>query len=53
MNTKDLYELYKKLWVMSFHHKYRIPDLENMPVFEFDIFIDMTAEHIKKQQEET
>lgn len=37
---------------MSHHHGYSIGDLEELPAYELDIYVDLLQEHIKKQEEE-
>jgi hypothetical protein len=37
---------------MAQHHHYSITEVENMIVFERDLFLQMLTEHIKRQQEQ-
>lgn len=36
---------------MAYHHKFSISDIENMIPFERDLFVEMTANHIREQEE--
>lgn len=37
--------------LVQFHH-WSLSDLENLPVWEFDYYVDMVDEEVKKQKEE-
>jgi hypothetical protein len=39
------------MFVLAQHHHYSITEIENMIVFERDIFMQMLADHIKRQEE--
>jgi len=35
---------------MSYGHHYSIADLENLPVFELDMYVDMVAKAIQEEK---
>lgn len=39
------------MWELTFLHGYALSELENLPVFELEIYLDLIAEYQKKQQE--
>ncbi len=41
---------YKSMFAMVQHHKYRIEELENLIVFERDLYIDMLINHIESEK---
>lgn len=38
---------------MAYHHKFSISDMENLIPFERDLYVEMTADHIREQEEAT
>jgi hypothetical protein len=39
------------MFVLAQHHHYSVTEVENMIVFERDIFLQMLADHVKRQEE--
>lgn len=52
MSHNSLEVYYKTLWSLTFHHKYSIADLEEIAPFELTYLLELTSQHLKKQQEE-
>ena len=51
MGHNTLENYYRTLWTMAYHHHFSIGDVEEMIPFERDIMIQLTMEHIKKEEE--
>lgn len=44
---------YKTMFAMVQHHKYSLTELENLMIFERDIYVDMLINYIEEQKEKT
>jgi len=42
---------YKTMFVLVHHHKYSITDLENLMVYELDIYLDLLNDETKRQED--
>jgi hypothetical protein len=51
MGYDDLLNYYKTNWAMRHHHKYTLTELENMQPWERQVYLDLTAEWVKQQNE--
>lgn len=51
MNHNTLENYYRTIFAMSQHHKYTISDLENLVVFERDLYVEMLADYLKEVEE--
>ena len=51
MNYSSLESYYRTIWGMVHHHKWSISDIENLIPFERDLYVDMTSDYLKKQEE--
>jgi len=51
MAGHNLLNYYKTLFALVHHHKYSISDLENLMVYELDIYLDLLAENMKEQED--
>ena len=52
MDGKTLEGYYKTIFNLTYHHKYSISELEDLPSFELEIYKDLFLEDIKQQQME-
>lgn len=52
MAGHNLLNYYKMIFGLVHHHKYNISDLENLMVYELDIYLDLLAEHAKEQEDQ-
>jgi hypothetical protein len=48
-NTLENY--YKSNFSLAQHHKYSIAELENLMVFERDLYMDLLIAHLKEQED--
>ena len=53
MSENTLENYYQVIFSLVQHHKYRIADIEDVYVFERDIYVDLLQAHLKKLQEES
>ena len=51
MSRNTLVNFFETNWAMAHHYKWSIAEMEDMIPFEFEIYVDMTREHIKKLEE--
>lgn len=52
LSHTSLTNYYTISFALAFHHKYSMTDIDNMIPFERDLYVDMIADFIEKQQEE-
>lgn len=51
MSHNTLENYYKSNFSLAQHHKYSIAELENLIVFERDLYMDLLIAHLKEQEE--
>jgi len=51
MSGRNLLSYYKTMFALVHHHKYSITDLENLMVYELDIYLDLLNDESKKQED--
>lgn len=44
---------YKTMFSLVQHHKYSLTELENLMIFERDIYVDMLINYIEEQKQNT
>ena len=52
MSYKTLKVYYETIFSMTHHHHYSISDLENLMVYELDIYVDLLQAHLDKVEQE-
>ena len=51
MSHNSLHNYYSSIFSMAQHHKYSIDEIERLMPFERDIYVEMLAAFIRKQEE--
>lgn len=52
MSGNSLINYYKTIFALVQHHGYSILEIENLIVFERDIYIGLLEDYLKKKEEE-
>jgi len=50
LSHNNLSNYYRNIFTLAQHHGYKISDVENMIIYELDIFSTLIAQFIKEQQ---
>jgi hypothetical protein len=50
MTHNTLENYYRTIFSLAHHHHYQISDIENLMVFERDIYLDLLKQFIEKQE---
>ena len=50
LSHNNLANYYKNIFNMTQHHGYKISDIENLIVYEFDVYVAMLEQLIKEKQ---
>lgn len=51
MSHNTLENYYKSIFSLVQHHKYTITELENLIVFERDLYMDLLINHMREQED--
>lgn len=51
MSHNSLENYYKSIFSLVQHHKYSITEVENLIVFERDLYMDLLIAHLREQEE--
>lgn len=50
LSHNNLGNYYKNVFNMAQHHGYRIPEIENLIVYEFDVYVTMLEQYLKQKE---
>jgi hypothetical protein len=50
LSHNNLSNYYRNIFALTQHHGYKISDVENMIIYELDIFSTLIAQFVKEQQ---
>lgn len=50
LSHNNLGNFYRNIFNMAQHHGYSISDIENLIVYEFDIYVAMLEQYLKEKQ---
>jgi hypothetical protein len=52
MSYNSLENYYKTIFSLIQHHKYSLTEIENLIIFERDIYVELLLDYIKEKEEE-
>ena len=52
MSHNNLVNYYKNIFVMTFHHKYSIQDIENMIIYELELYSSLIKQYKEEKERE-
>ena len=50
MDGRTIQSYFKRLFELSYYHKYSIKELEDLPVYELDLYHDMISNAIAEEE---